>query len=133
MCKKRLNISEFFQYSKPLDWFILIVSLSIASFSAFSLTNAGVPAVAIIENSVESWAYTLQEDQVLHIEGPLGITTIKIENQSVTFLDSPCPHKTCIADGTITSSNQWLACLPNSIFAYIEAKEQENEFDAIAN
>ncbi len=127
------KIIQIFQYFKLCDWVFLAVSIATVCFSAYSLSTMSEPAFVVIENGSNSWVYSLENTQEIAIEGILGKTLIHIQNKSVDFLDSPCPHKTCIASPAITKSNQWIACLPNGVFAYIEGLEPSHEFDVISH
>jgi hypothetical protein len=61
-------------------------------------------------------------DQTLYVEGPLGTTSIRIEDRAVTFISSPCPHGLCVSKGSISRAGEWIACLPNGVVARISGR-----------
>ncbi len=73
-----------------------------------------------ITSSRGDWIYSITEDRVIDVEGPLGITQVSIADEAVRVLDSPCPQKLCILKGAITAAGHWNACLPNQVFLSME-------------
>jgi len=71
------------------------------------------------ENDVQYYALDT-ENKKLEIEGPLGISTAKIQNGEIKMLDSPCPYNICIESPSLSSVYGGLACLPNEIIITIE-------------
>jgi hypothetical protein len=65
-------------------------------------------------------AYSIRADTTLEIQGRIGVTAVAIVNGRVRFVSSPCPHKLCIQKGWISKSGEWLACVPNGVWAKIE-------------
>ena len=105
---------------------LLCISLSIgAVFFAFK-GNSGTPSL-IINTPAGEFVYKLNKDQELSFFGPLGITHVHIQDGIVTFTDSPCDNKTCVSSAPISKNGDWIACLPNQIFARIEGKEENND------
>jgi len=103
-------------------------SIVVASAAAYS-GNAGAPTVVVKGRSGE-WIYPLDSDRTIDVEGPLGSTRLEIHDKSVHFAYSPCPNKTCVAAGSISSSGQWLACLPNEVFVRVEGGGGKGGVDA---
>ncbi|MDX9784376.1 MAG: NusG domain II-containing protein [Spirochaetia bacterium] len=68
----------------------------------------------------DEWLQPLDRPAVIEVPGPLGITVVHIENNSVHIESSPCPNQTCVAAGDIGTANLWIACLPNNVFVNIE-------------
>ena len=65
----------------------------------------------------------------IKIEGILGESTIKIEDGFVFFENSPCPNKLCVNSSAISKNGDWIACLPNGVFARIEGEDENSEID----
>jgi hypothetical protein len=64
----------------------------------------------------------------VEVEGPLGTTTMSIEDGTVRFVDSPCPHKLCVKRGRVSRVGDLIACVPNGVVARISG---ESDYDGI--
>lgn len=53
--------------------------------------------------------------ETLKLGGPLGETTVVIQNGKVWVVFSPCPDKTCIKMGKIPDDTDFIACIPNRV------------------
>ena len=85
----------------------------------------------IIESGKNIWYYQLDKNKKIEIEGLLGKSLIIIQDGCVYFEDSPCPNKLCVLSNSICNNGDWIACLPNGVFARIEGEENFNqELDA---
>jgi len=118
---------------RPLDFVAILVSaaaVGLASMAAYS-GDSGEPE-AVVQGVGGEWIYPLDADREIEVEGPLGVTLIHIGDGVVRFEDSPCPTKSCVAQGGISESGQWLACLPNQVFVRIEGAEGDGGVDAAA-
>jgi hypothetical protein len=73
------------------------------------------------------WIQPLDKNGDIEVPGPLGSTWVHIEGNHVHIASSPCPNQTCVAAGDIGAANQWLACLPNSVFVHIEGSDNSGE------
>lgn len=71
------------------------------------------------------YEFSLAQDGIHEVEGPLGKTLIEIKDGRAHIVDSPCAKKTCVKQGF---SNP-LVCLPNKVIVTVEESEG---FDAIA-
>ncbi|MDD3764771.1 MAG: NusG domain II-containing protein [Nevskiales bacterium] len=59
--------------------------------------------------------YSMMVDRTLQIQGRMGVSTLKVENGRVRFLDSPCRNKICVHSGWLGHSGDAAACLPNRV------------------
>jgi len=117
---------------RPLDFVVLLISAAaVALSSAWAYARGGrLEAVATGESG--EWVYPLSEDRRFEVPGPLGATTVLIEDGAARILDSPCPNKTCMASRPIRTAGQWMACLPNRVFVRVEGADDEGGVDAAA-
>jgi hypothetical protein len=67
------------------------------------------------------------KDTLLVIPGPLGETTLRIQDKKVWVEKAPCPNKLCMRQGKISKPGESIICLPNRIVITIEG----NPLDAI--
>ncbi len=75
----------------------------------------------MIQNTDTQWIYPLDEDTVASIPGPHGEMDVTIRNNTV-FIENCdcCPQRICVSTGTIRRPGQWIICMPNEIFIYID-------------
>lgn len=108
---------------KPLDIAAVILGIMAAVFISIKVYShqSGNLFVHITGQSGE-WIEPLNKDKDIDVEGPLGITHIKISGGSVAVTDSPCANKLCISMGSASKPNQWIACLPNKVFIKIQGQ-----------
>jgi hypothetical protein len=76
----------------------------------------------------ESLVLDLSRRQTVEVEGLLGTTTISIDEGTVRFIESPCPHRLCIKKGPVSRVGDLIACLPNGVVARIAGK---SDYDGI--
>lgn len=116
---------------RPLDWCFLILSLGLTVGTAgVAFLPSDAPLRVEIEDASGRAVYPLDQVRVIAARGPLGVTAVHIENGGVHIEDSPCQNKVCIAMGAVRSSGQFVACLPNHVFARITGGTPEGGPDA---
>ena len=76
----------------------------------------------------------LNRDQLVELEGPLGVTLLQIEAGLVRVLSSPCPQKICIGLGDVSHVGDLLACVPNRLVIRIagDSDAQESGYDLLS-
>ncbi len=98
------------------DYLALLIALSAVAVSSLYAYSGSQKAEAVTIESVEGEAiYPLNQDRHVPVKGPLGVTEVVIESGTARVVDSPCPGKTCIAEGRISRPGAWIACLPNRV------------------
>ena len=116
-----------------VDSLILLFSIAILLFIA-SASLGGGGGYVNVEGPEGSYRYSLATDREVVVHGPLGDTHIIIEKGSAKIIDSPCPTKTCVQQGAISTSRGWIACLPNQILlTIVSSADEETEVDDVAN
>ncbi len=116
-----------------VDSLLLLFSIILLLFIASASLGSGGGYVNV-ESPEGSFRYSLATDREVVVHGPLGDTHIIIKDGSAKIIDSPCPTKTCVQQGTITNSNGWIACLPNQILlTIVSSGDEETEVDDVAN
>jgi hypothetical protein len=124
---KRFQIPPF----KPYDYVVIIIGvLVIIAFVRVAAEQGGPAALVQVRSDAGDMIYSLQQNQIVTVPGPLGDTTIEISGGTVRFLDSPCRDKICITSGVLERAGQWAACLPNRVFVTVSvAAGDELEID----
>jgi hypothetical protein len=107
---------------KPLDAVVALLSLGAVVFSSAAVyakprDNARVS----VRGQDSAWIFPVDAEDTVTVSGPLGDTVVAIHGGRARVLSSPCGNQTCVAQGDIKASGQWIACLPNNVFAIIES------------
>jgi hypothetical protein len=67
------------------------------------------------------------QNRTMRVPGYDGETVIEISQGTARVLASPCPHKLCIGRGAISKRGEWIACVPNGVFARVTGEGGEVE------
>lgn len=116
---------------KLFDVIIVAVAALFSVALSVRVYGGSAPSHVVVTSGSEEWIYPLSEDRTVEVEGPLGPTTIGIENGAAHFEDSPCRNKTCVAAAAIRRAGEWSACLPNGVFIRIEGAYGDEDIDAV--
>jgi len=60
-------------------------------------------------------SFSLNQNVIKIIEGPIGKTEVIIDSGKVRISKSPCTKKYCLHQGWINKLNQTIVCVPNQI------------------
>lgn len=58
---------------------------------------------------------SLNQDRLMDVVGPLGVSKIEIKQGKVRFLSSPCTNQYCVHQGWLRHEGQAAICLPNRV------------------
>ena len=72
----------------------------------------------------------LSKDQVIPIEGRLGVTRVEIHDGRARIHSSPCKNKVCVKSGYIQYADRLTACIPNRVVVKIQSSSRRG-MDAI--
>jgi len=78
--------------------------------------------VVITVNQKETVRLPLNQDQITHVKGPLGLTAIQVKEGRARIARSPCKNKVCIKSGYIRYADRLAACIPNRVVVRIVGK-----------
>ena len=78
--------------------------------------------------------YILSEElnQIIKVKGRLYYNVIKIEDGSVSVIESDCPDKICKKHIPIRMSGEMIVCLPNRVVIRIEGFNEKQDLDYIS-
>jgi hypothetical protein len=68
---------------------------------------------------------SLSENRTLVVSGLRGETVIEVSRGAVRFAASACPHRICLRRGAISRRGEWIACVPNGVFARVTGEGGE--------
>lgn len=74
--------------------------------------------------------YSLDQNRIIDIQGPIGTTRIVIANGKARFARSPCPNQYCVHQGWLNHKGQAAICLPNQVS--LELLGGEKFFDSLS-
>ena len=115
---------------RPLDFLIFVLVLICGVL--FTVRGAVRKGSRVIVNAAGvKYEYSASKNGTYTVDGELGPTTFEIKDGRVRIVDSPCPNKTCVAQGW----HNPLVCLPNKVMITVESEadaEGGGEFDAIS-
>ncbi|MCF7933824.1 MAG: NusG domain II-containing protein [Spirochaetia bacterium] len=116
------------------DLLLILLSLLIILLVSFRVYQSSERKPEIhVRVGNELRVYDIDQDRTITVEGPIGETTIIIDDAQVHVHESPCREKICIAAGEISQTGEWIICLPNTVFITIEgAPETGTEVDDVA-
>jgi hypothetical protein len=105
---------------------VLVAGISLLAMAGLRDETGRMVVVKSLKG--ESLLLDLSRRRTVEVEGLLGSTTISIDEGTVRFIESPCPHRLCIKKGPISRVGDLIACLPNGVVARIEGK---SDYDGI--
>ena len=104
---------------------ILIATLLILNGWLFANWGIGFSKgdwVVVTVNQKETIRLPLNQDQITHVKGPLGLTEIEVKKGRARIVRSPCKNKVCIKSGYIRYADRLAACIPNRVVVRIVGK-----------
>lgn len=114
---------------KLLDYgslFLFAAGLFFASFPLFYKDRHDTGMLVISSGSKE-WIFPLDIRDTVEIPGDMGITKISISREGVEVLDSPCKNKLCVLSGQIKHPGEYIACIPNRVFIFIDSPKEQKK------
>lgn len=111
---------------------IAAVALSVGVAAAITRwvlgTRRGRPVFRVTAAGA-TWLLRPDTDQVVEVDGPLGVNRVVVAAGSVSVESAPCKNQICVKTGVVSRPGQWIACLPNRVFVAVESGGQA-EVDA---
>lgn len=115
---------------KTFDYIIALIVLLVTLFFIIdTLKTPGTSSQFYIESNGKKLLYQKKSKEKITLKGPIGETTIEIENGTAKIIESDCKDQICVQMGEVIKHGQIAACLPNKIILGIE--EEDNETDAV--
>ena len=104
---------------------ILVAALLILNGWLFANWGTGFSKgdwVVVTVNQKEIIRLPLNQDQITHVKGPLGLTEIEVKKGRARIVSSHCKNKVCIKSGYIRYADRLAACIPNRVVVRIVGK-----------
>jgi hypothetical protein len=113
---------------KVVDILVIGFALALTIVSAFAVYDSGNARESFfIEAPDRNWTYPINAETRVELEGAIGVSVAEIRGGTIRMISSPCANQTCVAAGSINKTGQWIACLPNQVFMYVEGKEETDD------
>lgn len=116
---------------RPLDFVFLAAMLFAGLYLTSRLFTPKEEDRVVIFSPDGEYSYPLTEEKrVYKVKGPLGVTTVEVENFRARVADSPCPGKNCVNMGTA----ELIICVPNQVVVETKRKKtlEKGDFDALS-
>ena len=97
---------------------ILIISLIIISAASYPVAKYLASRGSYLEIEVEGQTRSvvrMDRDRDITVEGRLGPTVIRIDDDGARFIQSPCIDKKCIESAPIKDAGEIAVCVPNRV------------------
>ncbi|MCC8067361.1 MAG: NusG domain II-containing protein [Clostridiales bacterium] len=103
-----------------ISLFLIVAAVCIAVLAYRAYHQEEGSEVIISVNGVEYGRYSLNKDQVIEINDTNVLT---ISDGEAYMSDANCPDQLCVSMGHISSHNELIVCLPNSVVVQVNDPE----------
>jgi hypothetical protein len=98
------------------DYLVVLLGLLLVVYLFKTLWHSEHAAKLQIRQGDQVFAtLSLNQDRVVEIKGPLGVSKIEIKQGKARFLSSPCANQYCVHQGWLNRAGQAAICLPNRV------------------
>jgi hypothetical protein len=110
---------------------VIITAVVIFILFFFYRNVLSKPAGRRVEITARTYenSFFLNEDRVVEVEGPLGITEVVISEGEVWVRSSPCREKICIKMGRVKRVSEQVVCIPNRVV--VEVVGENGRIDGV--
>ncbi len=116
---------------KPGDWLLVAVA-TVTCVALFPFAwQAGIGEKAIVRRSGELFSeLDLSRNRRLEVPGPLGMTTVVVDQGRVRVAADPGPRQLCVRQGWLTRTGEVALCAPNQVSVEIQGRRRP--YDSLA-
>lgn len=113
------------------DWLALLGGTMFTCWLALTFWHGGAPDRAVIRSGGKIFSeVALDHDQIIHVPGPLGISTIAIHDKQARVASDPSPRQYCVRQGWLRQAGEIAVCLPNQVS--LELYGQHRQYDSLS-
>lgn len=98
--------------------FFLVLSAMLFVLLPGRLISGGSDVVVRRDDRIAG-RFSLDEDRLIEVLGPIGPTSIRIEHGRARVESSPCPNKFCVHAGTVGREGGLIVCVPNRVIVTV--------------
>jgi hypothetical protein len=116
---------------KPGDWLLCVLGFLFCAISFPLAWQGGVAEKAVIKRGGEVFVeLDLSRNRRIEIPGPLGTTTVMIENRRIRVVSDPGVHQYCVRQGWLDRPGDIAICAPNEIS--IQVLGRKKAYDSLS-
>lgn len=114
----------WFALFRPGDWLIVVLGLILCG-AAFPLAwQGGVAEKAIVRRGGELFSeLDLARNRRIDVPGPLGTTTIVVDQRRVRVAADPGPRQYCVRQGWLVRPGEIAICAPNQVSVQVQGSK----------
>ncbi|WP_034930455.1 NusG domain II-containing protein [Candidatus Accumulibacter vicinus] len=116
---------------RPGDWLLVILGLYVCAASFPWAWRVGVAEKAIVKRGGEVFSeLDLARNRRIEVPGPLGLTTVVVDQRRVRVAADPGPRQYCVRQGWLTRPGEIAICAPNQVSVEIQGRQRT--YDSLA-
>ena len=123
-----------FKYFKIGDLLLIIsmglIAIILSIMLPKRLVSSGNMVLIETQNRLVG-RYSLSQNRIVSLSGPIGETKVMIDNGKVAIISSPCPNHYCVNMGHLYAPGGALICVPNEIIVRV-GDDGSQKLDAIS-
>ena len=125
-----LSLSTLLVYIKPGDYLVFISGCLFTTLLATTLWQGGAADHATIRSGGKVFGIVpLSRDQIIEVQGPLGVSRIAIHDRHVRIASDPGIHQYCVHQGWLKQAGEIAICLPNQVS--VELAGRTKNYDSL--
>lgn len=106
---------------RPGDWLFVLLGLGFCVISFPLAWQAGVAEKAVVKRGGEVFAeLDLSRNRLLEVPGPLGVTTVAVDQRRVRVVSDPGPRQYCVRQGWLARPGEIAICAPNQVSVQVQ-------------
>ena len=110
---------------RPGDWLVVLLGLIFCSVSFPLVWQGGIAEKAMIKRGGKVFGeFDLSRNRQIQVPGPLGITTIAINNRRVRVVSDPGTHQYCVRQGWLERAGEIAICAPNQVSVQVTGSKE---------
>ena len=119
------------KHFKPGDFAVIVLVIAVSTFLLYQFVFSSSQGTEVqVTSQGFQRAFSFNEDRIVEVEGPLGITSVIIDDGEVWVSDSPCREKICIKMGKKHRVGEQVVCVPNRVI--VEVKGEYSNVDGVS-
>ncbi len=116
---------------KPGDWLIVALGLAFCAVAFPLAWQAGIAEKAIVRRGGEIFSeLALARNRRIEVPGPLGVTTVVVDQGRVRVAADPGLRQYCVRQGWLSRPGEIAICAPNQVS--VEVRGSKQTYDSLA-
>ncbi len=109
----------------------LLIITCLVPFFIFGGNSTDGDTVTVYRDGKIYGIYSLYEDREVSIPGSRGFNTLCIRSGRVYMSDADCKGRDCIRTGAISSTGQFIICVPHGLYIVITSRDADTPADGV--